>query len=292
MSVAPRRPSWWQRNISKHATWLREAGLGGASFALALTALGLGGDMTLISIVLLAAWVVGSIALAMAPEKSRFWKIGTVVALSLFFLTEEGSLYWHFRKPDPSSATPITPTTEPPAALPQQAIKIAEPKLGLYVVYTIFGQAEVNNKKTPSMFIFLKLSNTGDVQTSVTDYRVYVKTTGATYPGTVVAPTKPITVEPMSGNGNKIIVHPEDALFNKTISPIRPGEVVYGFLMVYFETVPDYLNLMGGVEIYIVYLDGFSKFYYQIAIPRFGSSTIQWKEFPRIVLPGMRTEFP
>jgi hypothetical protein len=87
----PKQP-WWKR----HATALRETGLGGIAFTCAIAAWTLGGDMTLTTIVVFVGWLAGSIGLATAPEKSTLWKWSRIVALFLAFLTESGFLYWHF----------------------------------------------------------------------------------------------------------------------------------------------------------------------------------------------------
>jgi hypothetical protein len=83
---------WWKR----HATALRETGLGSVAFACALAAWTLGGDMVLTAIVIWVGLIAGAIGLVTAPQKTTPWKLWRVGGLFLFFLAEGGFLYSHF----------------------------------------------------------------------------------------------------------------------------------------------------------------------------------------------------
>jgi hypothetical protein len=84
--------------VSRHIVAIREVGLGGLAIGCAISALGLGGDMTLIAIALIAGWLLGSIALVTLPEKSKRWKLVATSLLAAFFIVEGGFLYQHFHE--------------------------------------------------------------------------------------------------------------------------------------------------------------------------------------------------
>jgi hypothetical protein len=83
----------------------------------------------------------------------------------------------------------------------------------------------------------------------------------------------------------------EDALYNKTATPITPGNQVYGFLLVTFPTVSDFKALTGGYRIDITFDDAFSNQYFDIAIPTPGGITTDFRSAMR-VYPGMHTKLP
>ena len=112
-TILPPQP-WWKR----HATALREAGLGSIAFACALAAWTLGGDMILTAVVISVGWIAGSIGLITAPQKTTAWKSWRVSALFLVFLAEGGFLYWHFHSPE-----------EPPSLIGGASINFSIPPI-------------------------------------------------------------------------------------------------------------------------------------------------------------------
>jgi hypothetical protein len=166
------------------------------------------------------------------------------------------------------------------------------PKLTGTIAYTIIGQAEIDGKMVPSMYIFAGISNTGTIQTAVTNYKVAVKKDGNTYQGTPLAIGKTVNIRPLNANifDNQVVqVHDDDALYNKTATPIQPGNMVYGFLMVVFTTLSDYAALAGsGDEIMVTYTDVYGNEY---RIDQISTISLQ-KKFPIIILPGVHMDFP
>ena len=105
---------------------------------------------------------------------------------------------------------------------------------------------------TPTVYIFAGIANLGTVQSVVTNYKVIVKKDGNTYQGTVLAAPKTTTIYPLHPEimgSQSFELHEEDSLYNKTISPIQPGNITYGYLMAAFKTVSDYTALSGALEI-------------------------------------------
>lgn len=164
------------------------------------------------------------------------------------------------------------------------------PKLEGNIVYTILGKAPVDGKIVPGVFIFAAISNTGTVQSAVTGFRVSAKKDGSLYQGVILAPVNNVTVQtifPEINSNQTIIIHKEDALYSKSLTPIQPGGVIYGFLVISFPNLVDYTVLSGGFEIDLTFFDAFSKRYDVIQSPR-----IVTRRIPKIVLPGMQTEYP
>ncbi len=168
-------------------------------------------------------------------------------------------------------------------------IEVKRPNFQAYIMYTLLGQSLVNDKMTPGLFIFLALVNSGSIQSSVFNFNIMAKKDGSTYQGSIMGVPKTMIVTsliPAIGGMKNMELHDEDVLYNKVITPVPPGGVVYGFFMVSFPNVSDFRILQGGSEINMTYNDVFLNDYTLRAIP--GAST---NVLPLIVLPGMHTEF-
>ena len=153
----------------------------------------------------------------------------------------------------------------------------------------MLGQSLVENKNTAGLFIFAGIKNTG-FQSVAMNFRVSAKKDGSLYQGTIMGVSKTTIVTalmPAIGGMSNIILHDEDVLYNKGNIPIPSGGIIYGFLMVSFPNISDFRVLQGGPEISIIFNDVFGKEY---AIKQISTSVTT--SLPRIVLPGMHTEFP
>jgi hypothetical protein len=165
-------------------------------------------------------------------------------------------------------------------------------RLGGGIVYTLLGEANLDGKMTPVLYIFAGVGNVGTIPSVAYNYRVSVKKDGNTYQGTVLAIPKINTVYPAFPDklGNtSVSFHDDDALYNKTATiAIQPGNIIYGVLMVSFPNVADYTVLTGGLEIIITFNDLYSHMY--TIDQRAGIVTD--RKTPLMQLPGMHIEFP
>ncbi len=207
--------------------------------------------------------------------------IGAVALMALIWVA------WHpiwkdFQEKHPTFANAVTFRSAVPG-----------PKLEAKVAAAILGQSEIDKKITVGTLIIVSITNTGSVPTIARNYRAAVSKDGNVYQGVVIACPETFKMLPFlpEDKAGPIQFFAEDALYNKTATPIPPGGEVYGFLLVTYPTVSDYKALKGDYQIAILFEDAFSNRWWDIAIPTGPPPTTDFHSVMR-VYPGMHTKFP
>jgi hypothetical protein len=249
------------------------AGIGGVVFAL-----------DWISRSLLVLFAIGlTIYTARRHPAHPVWRaIGALVITGLFIGLSWRPIWTDFQEKHPTFANTVTFRSAVPG-----------PKLEAKVAAAILGQSEIDKKITVGTLIIVSITNTGSVPTIARNYRAAVSKDGNVYQGVVIACPETFKMLPIlpEDKAGPIQFFAEDALYNKTATPIPPGGEVYGFLLVTYPTVSDYKALKGDYQIAILFEDAFSNRWWDIAIPTGPPPTTDFHSVMR-VYPGMHTKFP
>jgi hypothetical protein len=260
-------------NLSRDAVVIALAGIGGVVFSL-----------DWISRSLLVLFAIGlTIYAARRHSAHSIWRaIGALVIIGLFVGLSWRPIWADFQEKYPNIAN-----------LPVLRSAANGPKLEFKVAATFLAQSVIDNRMTAGTIIIASVTNVGSVQTIATNYRVAAIKDGNVYQGVVLGCPKTFSVVPYfpEDKSGPMQFFDEDALYNKTATPIIPGNQVVGFLLVSFPTVSDYRALRGGYRIDIAFEDAFANRYFDIAIPTPGSVTTDFRS-ARKVYPGMHTKFP
>src|SRR5258708_21149632 len=165
------------------------------------------------------------------------------------------------------------------------------PKLIGGIVYALLVGVNIEGKMTVTLYIFGGVGNLGTAPSGAFNYKVSVKKNGNTYVGTTLVLAKTNSVFPLDPDkqGNQgISFHDDEGLYNKTVTAIQPGNIVYGVLMVIFPNVSDYTALGGNLEIIMTFNDIYSNTYTVDQI----SKIVSDQKVPLMGLPGAHLEFP
>jgi hypothetical protein len=98
------------------------------------------------------------------------------------------------------------------------------------IAYELLGQALIDGKITPALFVFIGITHSGTDQSIAANFSVSVKKDGSVYQGTIMGVPKTVTVTalmPAVGGMQSILLRDEDALYNKASTPIPAGGITY-----------------------------------------------------------------
>jgi hypothetical protein len=104
------------------------------------------------------------------------------------------------------------------------------PKLQIILQDFNIGSSLADN--TSAAILVAGIVNSGTIQTIATDFRLTIKNKGNVYQGEPSGMPKELPVSLPPGQGHKAIkFFQDDALYNKAVTPIPPGGMIYGVLM-------------------------------------------------------------